>query len=82
MPEVKAVAGKAIGFGMPTPHTPITLKKEGHIWWQHIRWKPTSPCKLWKLQSESNDVDPTGRPEEVGGVMCKITFANHASHLP
>jgi hypothetical protein len=46
---------------------------------QHIRWKPTSP---WKLQSESHDVDPTGRPEEVGGVICKITFANHTSHLP
>jgi hypothetical protein len=49
--------------------------------WQHIRWKPTSPCKLWKLQPESHDVDPTGCPEEVGGVICKITFANHASHL-
>jgi hypothetical protein len=49
---------------------------------QHIKWKPTSPCKLWKLQSESHDVDPTGHSEEVGGVICKITFANHASHLP
>jgi hypothetical protein len=51
-------------------------------WWQHIRWKPTSPCKLWKLQYESHDVDPTGRSEEVRGVICKINFANHASHLP
>jgi hypothetical protein len=25
---------------------------------EHIRWKPTPPCKLWKLQSESHDVDP------------------------
>jgi hypothetical protein len=49
---------------------------------QHIRWKPTSSCKLWKLQSESHDVDPIGRSEEVGEVICKITFANHASHLP
>jgi hypothetical protein len=49
---------------------------------QHIMWKPTSTCKLWKLQSESHDVDPTGRSEEVGGVICKITFANHVSHLP
>jgi hypothetical protein len=20
--------------------------------WERIRWKPTPPCKLWKLQSE------------------------------
>jgi hypothetical protein len=48
---------------------------------QHIRWKPTSPCKLWELQSEPHDVDPTGCLEVVGGVICKISFANHASHL-
>jgi hypothetical protein len=58
------------------------VEVEGILTRQHIRWKPTSSCKLWKLQSESHDVDPTGRSEEVGGVICKITFANHASHLP
>jgi hypothetical protein len=26
--------------------------------WERIRWKPTPPRKLWKLQSESHDVDP------------------------
>jgi hypothetical protein len=49
--------------------------------WQHIMWKPTSPCKLWKLQYESRNVDSTWRSEEVGGVIC-IAFANHASHHP
>jgi hypothetical protein len=49
---------------------------------QHIRWKPTSPWKLCKLQSEPHDIDPTESLEEVGGVICKSTFANHPSHLP
>jgi hypothetical protein len=49
--------------------------------WQHIRCKPTSPWKLWKLQSEPHDVDPTERLEEEGGVICKSTFANHPPHL-
>jgi hypothetical protein len=26
--------------------------------YSRIRWKPTPPCKLWKLQSEPHDVDP------------------------
>jgi Na+-transporting methylmalonyl-CoA/oxaloacetate decarboxylase gamma subunit len=60
--------------------------------WVNIRCKPTFPwklwklqsephdVKLWKLQSEPHDVDPTERLE-VGGVICKTTFANHPSHL-
>jgi hypothetical protein len=36
---------------------------------------------MWKLQSEPHDVDLTARLEEVGGVICKRTFANHPSHL-
>jgi hypothetical protein len=35
-----------------------------------------------KLQSEPHDVDPTERLREMGGVICKSTFANHPSHLP
>jgi hypothetical protein len=52
------------------------------IKWQHIRWKPISLCKLWKLQYEPHDIDPTEHSEEAGGVICKSTFANHLSHLP
>jgi hypothetical protein len=35
---------------------------------EHIRWKPTTPCKLWKLQSEPHDVDPTKDLWKMGGV--------------
>jgi hypothetical protein len=38
---------------------------------EHIRWKQTPPCKLWKLHSEPHDVDPREDSWEVGGVMCK-----------
>jgi hypothetical protein len=34
-------------------------------------WKPTPPCKLWKLQSESHDLNPTGHLRQVGEVFCK-----------
>jgi hypothetical protein len=60
-------------------NTSLYVSWKSIAWRQHIRWKPASPCKLWKLQSESHDVDPTGRSEEVGGEICKITFANHPS---
>jgi hypothetical protein len=38
---------------------------------EHIRWKPTPPFKLWKLQFEPHDVDPRKDLWKVGGVMCK-----------
>jgi hypothetical protein len=44
---------------------------------QHLAW--------WRTKEEvktSRDVDPMERLEEVGGVICKSTFANHPSHLP
>jgi hypothetical protein len=25
---------------------------------EHIRWKPTPPCKLWKFQYGPHDIDP------------------------
>jgi hypothetical protein len=40
--------------------------------WEHIWWKPASPCKLWKLQSKPHDLDPRENSWEVGGVICKI----------
>jgi hypothetical protein len=46
--------------------------------WERIKWKPTPPCKLWKLQSEPHDVDPMERSWEMGGVICKSAFANHS----
>jgi hypothetical protein len=39
---------------------------------QHIRWKLTSPCKLWKLQSKSHDLDLRESSCEVEGVIWKI----------
>ena len=55
--------------------------------WQHIRCKPTSPCKLWKLQSESLDQHPRGMRDWV--ILQSIpalglgnqTFANPSFHL-
>jgi hypothetical protein len=44
-------------------------------------WKPTSPYKLWKLQSVPHDIDPKEGSWEVEGVICKSVFANHLSHL-
>jgi hypothetical protein len=51
------------------------------VCWERIRWKPTPPCKLWKLQSEPHDIDPKEGSWEVGGVICISAFANHPSHL-
>jgi hypothetical protein len=62
---------------------------------EHIRWIPTPPCKLWKLQPKPHDVDPKEDLWKMGGVMCKtherwksgwddlqMHFCNHPSHLP
>jgi hypothetical protein len=46
---------------------------------QHIKWKPTYQCKLWKLQSEPHNVDLKEGSWEVGGVIFKSSFANNPS---
>jgi hypothetical protein len=49
--------------------------------WERIKWKPITPCKLCKLRSEPDDVDPKESSWEVGRVICKSAFENHPSHL-
>ena len=57
-------------------------------WWEHIRCKPISPWKLWKLQSGSSDQHPRGMWDWVilqSGPALGLdnhTFANPSSHLP
>ena len=54
---------------------------------EHIRCKPISPCKLWKLQSGSSDQHPRGIGDWVilqSGPALGLdnhTFANPSSHL-
>jgi hypothetical protein len=38
---------------------------------EYIRWKPNSPCKLWKFQSEPHNVELREDLWKVVGVMCK-----------
>jgi hypothetical protein len=49
----------------------VDFRSNGWRLREHIRWKPTPLCKLWKLQSEPHDVDPREDLWEVGGVTCK-----------
>lgn len=42
---------------------------------EHIKWKPISLWKLWKLQFRPYDLDSRRRSREGA-------FANHPSHLP
>jgi hypothetical protein len=56
-------------------------ERQGNHERPRIKWKPTHPCKLWKLQSKPHNVDPKEGSWEVGGVICKSAFANHPSHL-
>ena len=37
-----------------------------YIRWEHIRCKSTSPCKLWKLQSETLDQYRRGGAQRSG----------------
>jgi hypothetical protein len=57
------------------PHSSCTVPgmaaQGGLVDREHIKWKPTPPCKLWKLPSEPHDVDPREDLWKVGGVMCK-----------
>ena len=54
---------------------------------QCIRCKPTSPCKLWKLQSESLDQHPRGIEDRIflqsrpAFGLGNHTFANPPCHL-
>ncbi|CAL4933907.1 unnamed protein product [Urochloa decumbens] len=59
----------------------------GHKWLfrrEHIRCKPTSPCKPCKLQSGPHDVDPRGHAREGGRGIYKITGKNtwHITMFP
>jgi hypothetical protein len=72
--EVKAVRRKDESFGTgdetvmgETPYEAVVRSAK----WEHIRWKSTPPCKLWKLRSELHDVDLRKDSLEVGGMLCK-----------
>jgi hypothetical protein len=71
--ELLAQGGEVVGGGHHRFPKGLRLAAgcRRYLTWEHIKWKLTLPCKLWKLQSKPHAVDPKEDSREVGGVMCK-----------